>query len=80
MIQQVFYKAFCHKLLFHSTKIPYHYSDVKWASWYLKSPVIQLFVQQIVQSDIKENTKALVTGPLWWESTGDQWMPLTKGQ
>ena len=29
---------------------------------------------------IKENTKAPRRGSLWGETTGDQWIPLTKGQ
>ena len=29
---------------------------------------------------IKENIKAPRHWPLWGESTGDQWIPLTKGQ
>ena len=31
-------------------------------------------VSQFVQSDIKENIKVRVSGPLWWESAGDQWI------
>ena len=28
----------------------------------------------------KETSKLYITGPLWGESTGDRWIPLTKGQ
>ena len=57
------------------------YSDVKWVSWCLKSLAFWLFVEQFVyKADIKENIKACVTCPLWVESTGHQWIPLTKGQ
>ena len=35
--------------------------------------------QQFVQVYIKNNIKALCHWPLWGESTGDQWIPLTKG-
>ena len=29
---------------------------------------------------IKKTSKPHITGPLWWESTGDRWIPFTKGQ
>ena len=29
-------------------------------------------------ADIKETSKIRVTGPLWWDFTGDRWIPLTK--
>ena len=35
-----------------------HCSEVTWAPWRLKSPVTRLFVQQLVQTSIKENSKA----------------------
>ena len=41
-----------------------------WARWCLKSPAYRLFAQQFVQAQIKENIN----------ETGDQWIPLTKGQ
>ena len=46
----------------------------------LKSPAHRLFAQQFVQAHIKENIKALRHWLLWGESTGDQWIPLAKGQ
>ena len=39
-----------------------------------------LFIQQFVQAYNKEIIKFHITGRLWGESTGDQWIPLTKGQ
>ena len=57
-----------------------HYSDVKWAQWRLKSPASRLFVRPYVQEQIKENIKAQGHWPLWGKSTGDRWIPLTKGQ
>ena len=33
-----------------------------------------------VQVQFKENIKVSCHWPLWVESTGDQWIPLTKGQ
>ena len=49
-------------------------------TWRLKSPASGLFAQSIVQSHVKENVKAPRHSPLWWESTGDRWIPLTKGK
>ena len=40
----------------------------------------QLFAQPFVQVQIKENFKVLHYWPLWGESTGGRWIPLTKGQ
>ena len=34
----------------------------------------------LVQANTKENTKTChIPGHLYWESTGDQWIPLEKG-
>ena len=46
----------------------------------LKSQASRLFAQSFVQVWIKENIKAPRHRPLWGESTGDRWIPLTKGQ
>ena len=35
------------------------YIDVTWISWYVKSPVIPVFVQPFIQVYIKENIKVL---------------------
>ena len=43
-------------------------------------PCTRLFVQSFVWANIKENIKAHITGPLWGESTGNQWIPIIKGQ
>ena len=53
-----------------------HYSDIMRAI----SPGYRLFAQPFVQAQIKENIKALRHWPLWGESTGDRWIPFTKGQ
>ena len=45
--------------------------NVTWTSWRLKSPVTW-FVQQLNKETI---TKIVITGPLWRESTNDQWIP-----
>ena len=38
------------------------------------------FAQPTVQGQIEESIKAPRHWPLWGESTGDRWIPLTKGQ
>ena len=43
-------------------------------------PASRLFAQLFVGAQIKENIKASRHWPLWGESTGDRWIPLTKGQ
>ena len=48
--------------------------------WRLRSPASRLFPQPFVRAHIKENIKALCYWPLWGESTGDQLIPLAKGQ
>ena len=55
-----------------------HNNDITWASRRLKSSTPLPFVHQIVQDNIKENTKA----PHYWPFVGriHQWNPLTKGQ
>ena len=52
----------------------------QWARWRLKSPTSPLFTQPFVQVLIKEYIKASRHCPLWGESTGDRWIPRTKGQ
>ena len=51
-----------------------------WARWRLKSPAPRMFAQPFVQAQIKENMKAPRHWPLWGESTGNRWIPLTKDQ
>ena len=50
------------------------------AQWRLKSTASRLFAQTFVQAQIKRNIKAPRHWPLWGESTGDRWIPRTKGQ
>ena len=45
-----------------------------------KSPANRLFVQDVVQNNRKEALKFRITGPLRGTSTGDRWMPPSKGQ
>ena len=52
----------------------------QWALWRLKSPAYELFIQPFVLTHSKENIEAPRHWPLWGESTGHQWIPLTKGQ
>ena len=58
----------------------HHYSDDTWVSLRLKSPSTRRFVQHVFQTNTKETSKLCITGPLWGESTGYRWIPLTKGQ
>ena len=60
------------KLATNITVIPW------WAQWRLKSPAFRVFAEPFVQAQIKDNIKALRRWPLWGESTGDRWIPLTK--
>ena len=64
----------------HDMSETFHGSDVTWVSWHLKSLPIQLFVQQFVQVVKKGKSKHHITGNFLGESTGEQWIPLTKGQ
>ena len=41
---------------------------------------IWLFARSFVRAHIKENIKALCCWHFWGETTGDLWIPLTKGQ
>ena len=52
----------------------------QWARWRLKSSASRLFTQSFIQTQIKENTKALRHWPLCGEFTGGQWISRTKGQ
>ena len=53
---------------------------VVWASWYLKSRVTRISIQKFVTANIKLTPTRVSIGLLWRESTGDQWIVLTKGQ
>ena len=46
----------------------------------LKSPTSPLFALAFVQAYIKENINSTRHWPLRGESTGDRWIPLTRGQ
>ena len=46
----------------------------KWAQWRLKSPALRLFTQPFIQTQIKENIKAMRHWPLCGEFTGDRWI------
>ena len=48
-----------------------------WARWCLKSTASRVFSQPFVQAQIKETIKVPRHWPLWGESTGDRWIPLT---
>ena len=53
---------------------------MSWVRWRLKLLASRVFAQSFVQVQIKENTKAPHHWPWLGESTGDRWIPLTKGQ
>ena len=49
-----------------------------WAHWRLKSLASRLISQPFVQAQHKGDTQATRHRPLWEESTGGRWIPLTK--
>ena len=51
--------------------------DVTWASCRLELPATGRFVRQFVH---ETSPKLHINVPLWGDSTGDRWIPLTKGQ
>ena len=53
----------------------FHYSNV-----IMNAMASRLFAQPFVEVQIKETIKAPCHWPLWGESTGHLWIPLTKGQ
>ena len=57
-----------------------HYSDVIMSKMASQITVVSIIFQPFVEEQIKENIKALHRWPLWGESTGYRWIPLTKGQ
>ena len=57
-----------------------HYSDIIMSTMASQITGVSLVCSTVFQVQIKENIKALHHWPLWGESTGDQWIPLTKGQ
>ena len=61
-----------------STPALRHYSDVIMSAMASQITGVS-FAQPFVPVQIKENIKAPRHWPLWWESTGDQWIPLHKG-
>ena len=51
-----------------------------WPRRRLKSPASRLFTQPLLQTQIKENIKALRHGPFVWGIHRDRWIPRTKGK
>ena len=45
------------------------WSDITWALWRLKSPAILLFAQMVLQTNINDTLKFLITGPLSWSES-----------
>ena len=56
------------------------YGDITWVSWYLKSPKTRLFFLNVFEDNPKTTSKICVTTSLFWECSGDRWIPSTKGQ
>ena len=56
-----------------------HYSDVIMGALASQITDISIVYSTVVQAQIKENIEAPRHWPLWGESTGDWWIPLTKG-
>ena len=54
-------------------------SDGTWASWRLKSPASPPFVRTVCSGQ-HDKLDLPVARPKWGESTGHQWIHLTKGQ
>ena len=52
----------------------------KWARWRLQSPTSRFISQPYFQAQIKENIKPSRHWPLYGDSTGHWWIPLTKDQ
>ena len=50
-----------------------------WRHGALSHLQLNYFFQLSVLANIKESMTAKVTDPLWGESTGDKWIPLTRG-
>ena len=60
-------------------EIVIHYNDVIMRATASQITGVSV-AQPFVQAQFKENTNAPRHWPLWGESTGDRWIPLTKGQ
>ena len=60
--------------------LQWHYSQNERDGVSSKSPAPRLFAEPFVQAHIKENIKAARDWPLWGESTGHRWIPVTKDQ
>ena len=89
LIRYPFYSPDIHdwscKFTFHTTMCTWHYTVVfimtthehhgistQWQPTYLFNSLFRLMTKTI--------SKPHIAGSLWGESTGDQWIPLTKGQ
>ena len=72
----------CFTSLLHKqlAKHDIHYNDVIMGAIASQTPASRLFAQSFIQTQIKENIKALRHWPLCGEFTGDRWIPRTNGQ
>ena len=60
-----------------------HHNNVTWASWHLRLLAIELLVQQLDQTNKKENIKLSIIDPYYYwpfvrRSSHDWWIPLTQ--
>ena len=62
----------CHMIIFHAELWWVHRSHSLSALKGLKSPATWHIVRQLVEVNNRINLKPIITGPLWWESNGDQ--------
>ena len=57
-----------------------HYNDVRMSAMAPQITGVSIVCSPFVQTQIKKPIKAPLHWPLWGESIGDRWIPLTKGR
>ena len=67
-------------LVSYNLWIIFHYNGVIMSAMASQITSVSMVCSTVVQTQINENIKAPRHWPLWGEFTGDQWIPLTKGQ
>ena len=60
--------------------LPGHSNDAIMSAMASQITGVSIFAQLFVQAKSRENIKAARNWPLWGESTGNRWIPLTKNQ
>ena len=64
----------------HTHTRTHNYNDVTWASLSLNHRQYNCLCNMLFRLATKKTPKLSITGPLWGESIGDQWIPPTNGQ